>query len=205
MSRNQDDMTNEAVQTENGNSARDRENPQTSGAEQQTGQQEPQQEQPTYVLTQEQFDELKARIDALSAERDEMKTLAQRVQADFDNYRRRNSNVRADSLDEGVRNAVLTLLPAYDSLERALSAAKEDSSPLAEGLRLVYRQFSDALAKLGLVPIEAVGKPFDPAYHDAIMQCEVEGAEPGTVVEEFQKGYMHKDRVLRHSMVKVSQ
>lgn len=159
----------------------------------------------TFVLTKEQFDELKTRIEAITAERDEMKTLAQRVQADFDNFRRRNNSVRADSLDEGVRNAISTLLPAYDSLERALAAAKEDSSPLAEGLRLVHRQFTDTFAKLGVTPIEAVGQPFDPAFHEAVMQCAVEGAESGAVVEEFQKGYMHKDKVLRHSMVKVNQ
>ncbi len=159
----------------------------------------------TYVLTQAQFDEMKARIEGITAERDEMKTLAQRVQADFDNFRRRNSSVRADSLDEGVKNAILALLPAYDSLELALLAAKEDDSPLAEGVRLVYRQFSDAFSKLGLAPVEAVGKPFDPAYHDAVMQCCVECAEPGAVVEEFQKGYMLKDRVIRPSMVKVNE
>ncbi|MGI6151455.1 MAG: nucleotide exchange factor GrpE [Christensenellales bacterium] len=198
MSRNKDENANGTVHEEIVN---DQDIVQKDGD---AGQETKTQEQ-TYVLTQAQFDEMKARIEAITTERDEMKNLAQRVQADFDNFRRRNSSVRADSLDEGVKNAILALLPAYDSLELALSAAKEDQSPLAEGVRLVYRQFTDAFAKLGMTPIEAVGKPFDPAFHDAVMQCSEEGAESGTVVEEFKKGYMLKDKVLRHSMVKVNQ
>lgn len=200
---NYEEKTNGTVHAENGDQiVQEQNSPNGQGSEtpdQQNGQEQ------SYVLTQQQFDELKARIEAISAERDEMKNLAQRVQADFDNYRRRNSNLRADSLDEGVRNAVSAILPAYDSLERALEAAREDSSPLAEGLRLVHRQFADAFSKLGVTAIEAVGKPFDPVYHNAIMQESVEGVEPGTVVEEFQKGYMLKDKVLRYSMVKVNQ
>lgn len=199
MSRNKDENMNGRA---NQDIANEQDKAQAAGEA--PGQEAGTQEQ-TYVLTQAQFDEMKARIEEITSERDEMKNLAQRVQADFDNFRRRNSSVRADSLDEGVRNTILALLPAYDSLELALSAAKEDNSPLAEGLRLVYRQFSDAFSKLGMTPIEAVDKPFDPVFHDAVMQCRVECAESGTVVEEFQKGYMLKDRVIRHSMVKVSE
>ncbi len=158
----------------------------------------------TYVLTQAQFDEMKARIEGITAERDEMKNLAQRVQADFDNFRRRNSSIRAESLEEGVRNAVLELIPAYDSLELAVNAAKDDDSSISEGVRLVCKQFADAFSKLGITPIDAVGKPFDPAFHDAALQVCEEGTESGTVLEEFKKGYMLKDRVLRHSIVKVN-
>ena len=158
-----------------------------------------------YTLTQEQYDEVKAKIEALTKERDEMLATAQRVQADFDNFRRRNASVRADSLDEGARNTVEVLLPIADNLERALDAAKDDQSALSEGLRMIVRQLSDAFAKLGVTPIEAVGKPFDPNFHNAVMTAEAqEGTEPGTVTEEFQKGYTLKDKVIRHSMVKVS-
>ena len=162
-------------------------------------------EEPAYVLSPEQFDEIKKRIDGITAERDELKNLAQRVQADFDNFRRRNSSVRSDAMDEATRTTILAVLPAFDSLELALNAAKDDNSPLAEGVKLVYRQFTDAFAKLGLTAIETVGKPFDPAFHDAIMQVKDETAAPGAVVEEFQKGYMLKDKVIRHSMVKVNE
>lgn len=199
MSRNKDETKNGRI---NEDIVNGQDNVQTAG---ETAGHEADGQEQTYILTQAQFDEMKARIEAITSERDEMKNLAQRVQADFDNFRRRNNSVRADSLDEGVKNTILALLPAYDSLELALSAAKEDHSPLAEGVRLVYRQFSDAFSKLGLAPVEAVGKPFDPAFHDAVMQCSVECAESGTVVEEFQKGYMLKDRVIRPSMVKVNE
>ena len=169
---------------------------------------EAQQEQAAYQLTQEQFDELKARIDALQKERDEYMALAQRVQADFDNFRRRNTGVRAESLDEGARETIKALLPALDSLERALQSAQEsgEKGAFAEGVSLVHRQMCDTLAKLGVEPIESVGQTFDPELHNAVMQGEAtDEIESGKVLEELQKGYKHKGKIIRHSMVKVAQ
>lgn len=158
-----------------------------------------------YTLTQEQYDEVKAKIESLTKERDDMLNTAQRVQADFDNFRRRNASVRADSLDEGARNAIEAILPTVDNLERALDAAKDDNSPLSEGVRMVYRQLMDSLAKLGVAPIEAKDQPFDPNFHNAVMTATAEeGQEANIVIEEFQKGYTLKEKVIRHSMVKVS-
>ena len=164
-------------------------------------------EQAAYQLTAEQFEELKKRIDALQKEKDEYIALAQRVQADFDNFRRRNNAARAESYDDGIREAVKTLLPALDNLERALGAAESagETGGIVEGVRMVCRQFEDSLTRLGVETIAAKDQPFDPTLHNAVLSEPVEGAESGTVLEELQKGYRHKDKVIRHTMVKVAQ
>lgn len=158
-------------------------------------------------LTAEQFAELKTRIELLQKERDEYLTLAQRIQADFDNFRRRNACVRAESIDEGERETIKSLIGALDSFERAMKVAEEsgECTPFADGVALVYRQFNEALCKIGLTEIEALGEPFDPELHNAIMQVPAPEIESGKVVEVFQKGYKLKDKIVRHAMVKVAQ
>ena len=158
----------------------------------------------TVELTQEQFDEIKKRVDALTAERDDMRDTAQRLQAEFNNFRRRTESVRKESYDDGMRKAVELVLPAMDSLERALDAAKEDQSPLAEGVRLMNKQLQDCLQKMGVEKIDAAGKPFDPALHNAVLSEEAEGVESGTVLEELQTGYSLGGKIIRHSIVKVA-
>lgn len=158
------------------------------------------------TLGREQLLALKASIEALQAERDRFADSALRSQADFDNYRKRNANLRQESYDDGVRDAVATLIPVLDNLDRAAEAAGDSPSPLLDGVRLVAKQFADALVKLNVVEIEAAGCSFDPAKHHAVAQGDCDdGQEAGVVQEVFLKGYAHKDRVLRASMVKVSQ
>ena len=132
-----------------------------------------------------------------------MKNLAQRVQADFDNFRRRNASVYADSLAEGERNVIKELLPVIDNFERALNNSENVDKNYVEGVRLVYKQLMDVLTKTGLEEIDASGK-FDPKLHNAVMQGESDDAESGDILEVFQKGYKVKDRIIRHSMVKVA-
>ena len=175
--------------------------------EQQVAGQEDGQTQAAYQLTEEQFEELKKRIEGLQKEKDEYIALAQRVQADFDNFRRRNNAARAESYDDGVREAVKALLPALDNLERALKAAEDagENGGIAEGVQMVCRQFADGLTRLGVEVIPTEDQAFDPSVHNAVLSEPVEGTEAGTILEEFQKGYRHKDKVIRHSMVKVAQ
>lgn len=158
-------------------------------------------------FTAEQFAELKTRIETLQKERDEYLNLAQRIQADFDNFRKRNACVRAESIDEGERETVKSLIGALDNFERAMKVAEEsgECTPFADGVALVYRQFSEALLKIGLTEIEALGTVFDPELHNAIMQVPAQDADSGTVVEVFQKGYKLKDKIVRYAMVKVAQ
>lgn len=150
---------------------------------------------------------LQQQLEKAMQERDEYLSLAQRIQADFDNYRRRNKNAIAEAYDAATADVVKAFLPVLDNLERALDSAKESSSheAIAKGVEMVVRQFKDVLNKLGVEEIEALGKSFDPELHEAVMRAECEeGVEDNTVVEVLQKGYKYKDRVIRHSMVKVA-
>ena len=161
-------------------------------------------EQESYTLTAEEFAAAKAHIEAITKEKDETVVLLQRIQADFDNFRRRNASIRLDSYEEGKRDTVKELLPALDNLERALDAIPAESEGLREGIAMVQRQMLDSLKKLGLEEIENDCK-FDPTKHEAVMREKVEGKESGEIVVVFQKGYRMGGRIIRHCMVKVAE
>ena len=161
-------------------------------------------DQETYTLTAEEFAAAKAHIEALTKEKDETVVLLQRIQADFDNFRRRNASIRLDSYEEGKRDTVKELLPALDSLERALDSIPAEGAVWRDGIVLVQRQMMDALKKLGLEEIESDCK-FDPNKHEAVMREKAEGKESGEIVVVFQKGYRMGDKIIRHCMVKVAE
>ena len=175
--------------------------PQEAAVQAEAGQEAAPEESVT--LTRDEFLQVKAKLDALEAEREEMKQLAQRVQADFDNYRRRNAAIHADSVEEGSRNAIKAMLPALDNFDRALENSVGVEEGWLSGIKLVYKQLLDSLTKLGLEEIPAEGA-FDPAIHEAVMQEEAEGKESGQIVKVLQKGYKVKERIIRHSMVTVA-
>jgi molecular chaperone GrpE len=129
-----------------------------------------------------------------------------RVQADFDNFRRRARQEKEEFAKYASLKLIEQLLPIVDNFERALQSSREtsDFEALAKGLDMTSRQLAQVLEQEGLRPMESVGQPFNPEYHQAIMQVESEEHEEGIVVEEVQKGYMLKDKVLRPAMVKVS-
>ena len=161
-------------------------------------------QQESYTLTAEEFAAAKAHIEAITKEKDETVNLLQRIQADFDNFRRRNASIRLDSYEEGKRDTVKELLPALDNLERALDAIPAENASLRDGIAMVQRQMLDSLKKLGLEEVEDDCK-FDPNKHEAVMREKVEGKESGDIVVVFQKGYRMGDRVIRHCMVKVAE
>ncbi len=135
---------------------------------------------------------------------EEYLTLAQRVQADFENFRRRNQNTRKDAFDDGARAFATTLLPVLDNLERAIQAAEgSDDKSLLEGVKMVERMLSDAFTKRGITPIDRLGERFDPNLENAVMNGEPDEGEPGSVCAVLQKGYIMEGIVLRHAMVKV--
>lgn len=146
--------------------------------------------------------ELRTQLEETVKQREEYLNLAQRVQADFENFRRRNSGVRAEAYEDGARAFIKTVLPVMDNLERALAAESSDEA-LKEGVTLVYRQLSDVLEKRGVTVIDRAGEKFDPALENAVMQGTADEGEPGTVCAVLQKGYRMGDFVLRHAMVKV--
>ncbi|NLI52748.1 MAG: nucleotide exchange factor GrpE [Clostridiales bacterium] len=161
-------------------------------------------EQESYTLTAEEFAAAKAHIETITKEKDETVALLQRIQADFDNFRRRNASVRLDSYEEGKRDVVKELLPALDSLERALESIPADQAIWRDGIVLVQRQMLDALKKLGLEEIESDCK-FDPTKHEAVMREKADGKDSGEIVVVLQKGYRMGDRIIRHCMVKVAE
>lgn len=139
--------------------------------------------------------------DAL-AKIEEYLNLAQRVQADFDNYRKRTKATRAEAFEDGAREVVKQLLPVVDNLERAIAQESGDEALLA-GVKLVYRQLMDTLEKRGVSEISRAGEKFDPNLENAVMQGDSSEGEPGTVCIVLQKGYKMGEYVLRHAMVKV--
>ncbi len=158
-------------------------------------------------LSMDDFEDLKKRIDAIKQEKDDMVAMAQRVQADFDNYRKRNATVRTDGVQDGVRGVLEALLPVLDNFDLSVAASKEagmDEKWLS-GFEMVHRQLLEALQKQGLDPIPAEkGQDFDPNMHEAVMCEQVDGMEQGKVLETLKKGYRVNERLIRASMVKIS-
>lgn len=153
------------------------------------------------VITPEQSNEL----EALRKQADENLERYLRAQADFDNFRRRTRQEKEDFAKYASSKLVEQLLPVLDNFERAIQSSKDskDFDSLLKGIEMTFRQFDQVLEQEGLKRMDAVGQPFNPEYHQAIMQVESEEHEEGAVVEELQKGYMFKDKVIRPAMVKV--
>ena len=139
----------------------------------------------------------------IKAERDSLLDRLARAQAEFENARRRASKEQQEYRDYAVTDAVKTFLPVVDSLERALQV-HSDSTEFRSGVELIYKQLQAALAKLSVHPIAAKGEPFDPRFHEAIEMVETTDAPDHQVIEELQRGYKFKDRLLRPAMVKVA-
>ena len=128
-----------------------------------------------------------------------------RQMAEFDNFRKRTEKEKAQMFDMGARTIIEKILPVIDNFERGLAAVpgEQKDDAFVTGMDKVYKQMLTELDAIGVKPIEALGKEFDPDLHNAVMQVESEEYEPGTVAQELQKGYTYKDSVVRHSMVAV--
>jgi molecular chaperone GrpE len=142
--------------------------------------------------------------DNLRAERDALLDRLARLQAEFDNARKRAAREQQEFREFAAADVIKNILPVLDSFERALKAPASDSDDLRSGLELIYRQFQDALQKMGVRPIESVGKPFDPRVHEAIEMVDTNEAEDHHVLDELQRGYNYKGRLLRPAMVRVA-
>ena len=146
------------------------------------------------------LDDLRTR----AGERDEYLALAQRAQADFDNYRKRMARENAQAMDRGASKLAKELLPALDHLELALKAAEAEGGDLLKGVRMVQGEILGAFNRAGIEAFSPTGEPFDPNEHEAMVQRPVEGAEAGTVVEVYQQGYRVNGVVLRPARVVVA-
>jgi molecular chaperone GrpE len=144
-------------------------------------------------------------LEARAEKADEYLDLAKRTKADFENYRKRAARDAAAAQTRGVTKLALELLPAIDNLDRALAAAGATASEdLASGIKLVYDEILAAFARAGIEPFSPQGEPFDPQEHEAVAQQPAPEAEPGTIVEVYQRGYRLGDAVLRPARVSVA-
>ena len=137
---------------------------------------------------------------------DELTDRLTRQMAEFDNFRKRTDKEKSQMYEIGAKDIIDKILPVVDNFERGLGAVKEEEKedPFIQGMEKVYKQLMTTLESAGVKPIEAVGQEFNPDFHNAVMHVEDENFGENTVAEEFQKGYMYRDSVVRHSMVKVA-
>ena len=138
---------------------------------------------------------------------EELTDQVKRQMAEFENFRKRTDKEKTQMYEVGAKSIIEKILPVVDNFERGLAAVPEEqkSDAFVEGMDKIYKQMMTVFAELDVKPIEAVGKEFDPEFHNAVMQVESEVYESGIVAQELQKGYMYRDSVVRHSMVAVVQ
>ena len=137
---------------------------------------------------------------------EELTDRLKRTMAEFDNFRKRTEKEKAAMFEMGAKDVIEKILPVVDNFERGLAALPEDEkeSSFAKGMEMIYKQLMKNLEDMGVKPIEAVGQPFDPNFHNAVMHIDDENLGENVVAAELQKGYMYRDSVVRHSMVQVA-
>src|SRR6185369_5317622 len=149
--------------------------------------------------------QLEAELENLKAEKATYLDRLARLQAEFDNYRKRAAKEQQDFRDYALADALKQVLPILDSLDRALKTENASTDDFRSGIELIDRQFHDVLSRLGVEPIQAAGQPFDPTFHQAIQMVDTQDVADNHVVDELQRGYRIKDRLLRPAMVRVAQ
>ena len=162
-------------------------------------------EEETVEETVEQADKEETKKDKKDEKIEELNDRLMRNLAEFENFRNRSEKEKSAMFEIGAKSVVEKMLPVVDNLERGFDGLsdEEKETPFAKGIEAVYKQLLTGLEEIGVTPIEAVGKEFDPNFHNAVMHDEDDSDASNQVIEEFQKGYMYKDSVVRHSMVKV--
>lgn len=148
----------------------------------------------------------KKKKDKKDTQIEELTDRVQRQMAEFDNFRKRSEKEKAAMYEVGAKSVIEKILPVIDNFERGIAGVTEEqkADPFIQGMEKVYKQMLTTLEGIGVKPIEAVGQPFDPNFHNAVMHVEDEEVDESIVVEEFQKGYLYRDTVVRYSMVKVA-
>lgn len=152
------------------------------------------------------FGKKKEKKDPRDQQIEELTDRVRRTMAEFDNFRKRTEKEKAAMYEIGAKDIVERILPVIDNFERGLASIPEDTkeSAFAEGMEMIYKQLLKTLEEAGVKPIEAVGQPFDPNFHNAVMHIEDESLGENVVAQELQKGYLYRDTVVRHSMVQVA-
>ncbi len=151
-------------------------------------------------------DKLKEELDKIKAQANGHYDRWIRLKAEFENYKKRTQKEFATLIKTANEDLIVQLISVLDNIERSLNHVEDDTDPqaLKKGIEMILEQFKGVLSKEGLRTIESLGKPFDPDFHEAVMQLEEEGQDSSTVIEEVEKGYMLKDKVIRHAKVVVN-
>lgn len=150
------------------------------------------------------FFKKKDKKDKKDAQIEELTDKVRRQMAEFENFRKRSEKEKTQMYEVGAKGILEKILPVVDNFERGLKGMEESEDPFAQGMQMIYKQLMTSLEEAGVKAIEAVGQEFNPDFHNAVMHVEDDEFGENEIVEEFQKGYMYHDSVLRHSMVKVA-
>lgn len=167
-------------------------------------------EEDTEADAEEEADEEKSsggffkKKDKKDAQIEELTDKVRRQMAEFENFRKRSEKEKTQMYEVGAKGILEKILPVVDNFERGLKGMEESEDPFAQGMQMIYKQLMTSLEEAGVKAIEAVGQEFNPDFHNAVMHVEDDEFGENEIVEEFQKGYMYHDSVLRHSMVKVA-
>ena len=208
--KSQEDMVKEAVEEAKKEAEASKDEAEEAKTEEASEEQEAETEEQTEDQTEEKaskkFFGKKDKKDKKDEKIEELTDRLTRQMAEFDNFRKRTETEKSQMYEVGAKDIIEKILPVVDNFERGLDAVPEEKKedPFIQGMEKVYKQFLTVLESMDVKPIEAVGNPFDPNFHNAVMHVEDENFGENEVAEEFQKGYMYRDSVVRHSMVKVA-
>ena len=208
--KSQEDMVKEAVEEAKKEAEASKDEAEEAKTEEASEEQEAETEEQTEDQTEEKaskkFFGKKDKKDKKDEKIEELTDRLTRQMAEFDNFRKRTEKEKSQMYEVGAKDIIEKILPVVDNFERGLDAVKEEEKedPFVQGMEKVYKQFMTVLESVEVKPIEALGNQFDPNFHNAVMHVEDENFGENEVAEEFQKGYMYRDSVVRHSMVKVA-
>ena len=204
--KSQEDMVKEAVEEAKKEAEASKDEAEEAKTEEVSEEQEAETEDQTEEKASKKIFGKKDKKDKKDEKIEELTDRLTRQMAEFDNFRKRTEKEKSQMYEVGAKDIIEKILPVVDNFERGLDAVPEEKKedPFIQGMEKVYKQFLTVLESMDVKPIEAVGNPFDPNFHNAVMHVEDENFGENEVAEEFQKGYMYRDSVVRHSMVKVA-
>ena len=204
--KSQEDMVKEAVEEAKKEAEASKDEAEEAKTEEASEEQEAGTEDQTEEKASKKFFGKKDKKDKKDEKIEELTDRLTRQMAEFDNFRKRTEKEKSQMYEIGAKDIIEKILPVVDNFERGIAAVPEEekSNPFAEGMEKIYKQLMTTLEEIGVKPIEAVGQEFDPDFHNAVMHVEDEEVGENIITEEFQKGYLYRDSVVRHSMVKVA-
>ena len=204
--KSQEDMVKEAVEEAKKEAEASKDEAEEAKTEEASEEQEAETEDQTEEKASKKFFGKKNKKDKKDEKIEELTDRLTRQMAEFDNFRKRTEKEKSQMYEVGAKDIIEKILPVVDNFERGLDAVKEEDKedPFVQGMEKVYKHLLTTLEGIEVKPIEAVGQPFDPNFHNAVMHVEDENFGENIVAEEFQKGYTYRDSVVRHSMVKVA-